>query len=76
MSDYRVTATAREALALAWELAHPVREGQVIPAGTEVLAQSHQMLWVYGRADGEQVATANDEANVRTLDPLYQKEDA
>lgn len=29
--------TAREALDLAWELAHPVKEGQVIPEGTRYL---------------------------------------
>ena len=29
--------TAREALALAWELAHEVKEGQVIPRGTQYL---------------------------------------
>lgn len=70
MSTKRGVETAREALKLAWDLAHPVRKGQVIPEGTEVLAQQNWMLWVYGRADCEQVATANDEANVRTLEPL------
>lgn len=30
-------ATAREALDLAWELAHEVKEGQTIPKGTQVL---------------------------------------
>lgn len=30
---------AREALALAWELAHPVKEEQLIPAGTECMVR-------------------------------------
>ena len=74
MSTKRGVETAREALKLAWDLAHPVRKGQVIPEGTEVLAQQNWMLWVYGRAACEQVATANDEANVRTLEPLAKEQ--
>lgn len=63
--------TAREALDLAWELAHPVKEGDVIPKGTDYLVR-------YGK--GERPATARtgsdrfaseyDEARARTLDPL------
>ena len=60
--------SAREALNLAWELAHEVKEGQIIPAGTRFLEFSNSKLKEY-------VAQANIEispnfASVRTLDPL------
>ena len=35
--DTPAPTTAREALALAWDLAHEVKEGQVIPRGTQYL---------------------------------------
>lgn len=65
--------TAREALELAWELAHPVKEGQVIPAGTRVVARGDG--FTVGRNDYFDV-TANDwdAENRRTLDPLPEPE--
>lgn len=63
--------TAREALDLAWELAHPVKEGQVIPKGTDYLVR-------YGKGErpapartgSDRFASEYDEARARTMDPL------
>ena len=62
--------TAREALALAWELAHPVKEGQIIPVGTWLVERRGDEFAV-GKNDYFE-ATANDwdVKNRRTLDPL------
>lgn len=67
-------ATAREALDLAWELAHEVKEGQVIPVG----------VWLVDRRDNKIVVEKNtffsidvDEwgaKNIRTLEPLPEPE--
>ena len=59
--------TAREALDLAWELAHPVKEGQAIPKGTRVIDHSGGTVDEY-IAGGDWVP--RDPANFRTLDPL------
>ena len=63
--------TAREALALAWELAHPVKEGYEVPIGTECISKV---------ADGEFLTYRSKKpfdggnrpgrAEARTLDPL------
>ena len=63
-------ATAREALDIAWELAHEVKEGQVIPVGA----------WLVDRRDNKIIVEKNtffdiavDEwgaENIRTLEPL------
>ena len=63
--------TAREALALAWELAHPVREGQVIPSGTEFLLSMSDGFYLHDfNAVSEYTANNQDETYLRTLDPL------
>ena len=62
-----VPATAREALDLAWELAHPVKEGQVIPKGARAIDHSGGTVDEY-IAGGDWVP--RDPANFRTLDPL------
>lgn len=61
--------TAREALALAWELAHPVKEGQVIPAGTQHIHKTLKTFFVREMIDSCE-ASSWDEANIRTLVPL------
>lgn len=66
--------TAREALALAWELAHPVKEGQVIPGGTDVISARSEVENVYGATLTNQVADKFDELHTRTLDPLPEPE--
>lgn len=62
--------TAREALDLAWELAHEVKEGQVIPEGTRLLDRpSHSHFSAYmTRVD----LTINEweSQTIRTLEPL------
>ena len=62
-----VPASARDALDLAWDLAHPVKEGQVIPKGTRVVDHSGGTVAEY-IAGGDWVP--RDPANFRTLDPL------
>ena len=65
-------ATAREALDLAWELAHPVKMGETIPDGAHYLRRwtddtpptTHS---AHGHID---VMTAKHTATVRLLDPL------
>lgn len=69
-------ATAREALDLAWSLAHPVKEGQVIPAGTDYLVSRNGERPATMRTNLDQFASKTDETNRRTLDPLPEWRDA
>lgn len=62
--------TAREALDLAWNLAHPVKVGQVVPAGTEIISVRSEIERAYGTTLTDQVADGFDESHTRTLDPL------
>lgn len=62
--------SAREALDLAWELAHPVKAGQVIPGGTDAISARSEVENVYGATLIDQVADKFDELHTRTLDPL------
>ena len=70
MNFHPAPTTAREALTLAWELAHPVKEGQIIPVGTWLVERRGDEFAV-GKNDYFE-ATANDwdVKNRRTLDPL------
>lgn len=64
--------TAREALDLAWDLAHPVREGQVIPAGSWVIhadLDDDGAMEVYKTGPG--ILEPHKEVGIiRTFDPL------
>ena len=64
--------TAREALALAWELAHEVKPGQVIPKGTRYLEITRSGLRER-TASGDRKITP-ELATFRTLDPLPEPE--
>ena len=66
--------TAREALDLAWNLAHPVKEGQVIPAGTGYLLKHGIGEPSTMRRGVGGIASARDEEVARTLDPLPEPE--
>ena len=67
-------ASTREAVELAWDLAHKVKEGQVIPVGA----------WLVDRRDSKIIVEKNtffniavDEwgaENIRTLEPLHEQE--
>lgn len=61
--------TAREALELAWELAHPVKEGQAIPRGTRVI--DHTGGTVVECTVGSDWVPREHE-NIRTLDPAQE----
>ena len=60
--------TAREALALAWDLAYPVKEGRVIPEGTACLARLDNGYQSY-ETPGELI-TSESQIDIRALDPL------
>ena len=60
--------TAREALDLAWELAHEVEKGQSIPSGTEYLLR-HGPGYLLEVAHGARRIDVIDAENIRTLDP-------
>ena len=62
--------TAREALDLAWELAHEVEEGQTIPAGTDYLVSRNGERPVIMRTTIDQLTSKAFGTNRRTLDPL------
>ena len=62
--------TAREVLELAWELAHPVKEGQVIPVGAWVVARRADGITVDKNAFFDITVNDWDVENRRTLDPL------
>lgn len=63
--------TAQEARDLAWDLAHPVKEGQHIPEGTEFLYPMSDGTYMNERIGVEDYrANGSDEKYLRTLDPL------
>ena len=62
--------TAREALDLAWELAHEVEEGQTIPAGTDYLVSRNGERPVIMRTTIDRLTSKAFGTNRRTLDPL------
>ena len=62
--------TAREALDLAWYLAHPVKKGQVIPAGTRVIDREGSGIVVECPAIHRTVDGRPLWMDIRTLDPL------
>ena len=61
--------TAREALDLAWELAHPVKPGQVIPKGTRYLAFTSPGLREYTACVDREIRPELAPIT-RTLEPL------
>ena len=67
--DQSAPTTAREALDLAWELAHPVKEGQVIPEGTRFLEFHGSGVKEY-TAYGDRKISPGLVPITRTLDPL------
>ena len=60
--------TAHEALALAWELAHEVEEGQSIPSGTAYLLRDGPG-YLLEVAHGARRIDSIDAEYIRTLDP-------
>ena len=68
--DRPAPTTAREALDLAWELAHEVKSGQHIPEGTHLLDHpDHDNLSAYATLVGFTI-TARESLSIRTLEPL------
>lgn len=61
--------TAREALDLAWNLAHEVKEGQVIPKGARCLEVIGSALRAYTSMHDTTISPERA-PNFRTLDPL------
>lgn len=72
--DQSAPTSARDALDIAWGLAHEVKEGQVIPAGTEIISVRSEIERAYGTTLVDQVADGFDELHTRTLDPLTELE--
>ena len=71
MSDYPTPTTAREALALVWDLAHPMKEGQEVPIGTECIAKvADGEFMVYRSLKPFDGVSRPGWAEARTLDPL------
>lgn len=69
MLDPTDPTTAREALDLAWNLAHEVKAGQVIPAGTRYLERRNSELREY-IAFHDMNPKSGVREWVRTLDPI------
>ena len=67
-----VPATAREALALAWELAHPVKPGQLVPRNTRYLERHHSGVKVYSAMFDFEVSPKAPA--LRTVEPLPEPE--
>ena len=68
--DRPAPTTAREALDLAWELAHEVKSGQHIPEGTHLLDHpDHDNLSAYTTKVGF-IVNAQEALSIRTLEPL------
>lgn len=65
--------SAREALDLAWELAHPVKEGQVLPANTETISISDVSLHMTSEG-WDKVVEPGLVGILRTLEPLPEPE--
>ena len=63
-------ASVREALDLAWELAHEVKEGQVIPKGTRYISRFRGGGLATFTASIDWASSPRDAENIRTLDPL------
>ena len=62
--------SAREALDLAWELAHEVKEGQVVPTGTRLLDRpSHSIFSAY-MTQANVTINEWESLTIRTLEPL------
>lgn len=66
-------ASAHEALDLAWELAHEVKPGQVIPWGTRLLKFEGPEILAY-TAQRDLKIMSEFAATLRTLDPLPESE--
>lgn len=62
--------TAREALDLAWELAHPVKEGQTIPDATRLVLRDDYGLLREDEVIGGWRHLTPPTDNIRTLDPI------
>ena len=71
--DPTVPATAREALDLAWDLAHEVKEGQVIPKGAQYLEYYSSGMEEYTAGCDFKITPALVPL-VRTLEPLPEPE--
>lgn len=67
--DAPVSTTVREALDLAWELAHEVKEGQVIPKGARCLTVSNSEVKEYTTKHDVRIMSAHATV-IRTLEPL------
>lgn len=61
--------SAQEALELAWELAYPVKEGQIVPEDTDYISKTATALMCRASIDSFTVSTW-DEGKFRTLEPL------
>lgn len=64
-----VPTTAREALELAWELAHEVKGGQVIPEGARYLTSSGSGVKEYTAQHDVKIRSSHATV-IRTVDPL------
>ena len=68
--DQPAPVSAREALDLAWELAYPVKKGQVIPEGTRYLESHGDELKIYTARVDFKSRSPELAAMIRTLEPL------
>ena len=66
--------TAREALDLAWNLAHEVKEGQTIPEGVRLLDRSYRNDLIAYAPLADFTVNARESLSIRTLDPLPEPE--
>lgn len=64
---------SKGALDLAWELGHPVREGQVIPKGTKFMKKTEGNVQAYTMRR-DYTVTADDTYILRTHEPLSEPE--
>lgn len=62
--------TSREALDLAWELAHEVKEGQTIPGGVRTIGRYEDGDFFLGRSLTDRLVTGSEESHLRTQEPL------
>ena len=70
--DPTVPATAREALDLAWDLAHEVKPGQLVPRNTRYLERHHSGVKVYSAMFDFEVSPKAPA--LRTVEPLPEPE--
>ena len=68
--DPSAPTTVREALDLAWELAHPVREGHVIPVGVWLVDRRYNKTTVEKNTFFNISVDEWGAKNIRTLEPL------